>query len=215
FLDSDLSTALILEDDVDWDIHLRTTQIPLVAHAFRTLTHASHPPHSRFLPRSLKTPDPDPSTPFWGPTPNWEILYLGHCGDFFPITALHPDPTSSNPTSLLSSDHSDRNLPPQTLPGKAWEASYIPAPAALTESKLRLLQRPLPHSTFTDPTLLPPEKLHAQTRTFLQNLSLPPQRRILHASKFPLCTFGYGVTRASAARIVEEFGKEAEGGTHA
>lgn len=38
FLDSEYSTVLIIEDDVDWDIRLRTMQIPVAAAAFRALT---------------------------------------------------------------------------------------------------------------------------------------------------------------------------------
>src|SRR5437016_1702706 len=37
FLDSGYETALILEDDVDWDIRLRSTQIPLAAKAIRSV----------------------------------------------------------------------------------------------------------------------------------------------------------------------------------
>ncbi|KAF1981369.1 glycosyltransferase family 25 protein [Aulographum hederae CBS 113979] len=198
FLATNLSTAMIIEDDVDWDINIRTHQIPLVAHAFRSLTASPHPPPRRRLrrgPNNLSSlfrhqspsspysssyhpdsqsqsenPSPlftsDANKPFWGPNANWELLYLGHCGDFF-------------------------------------HKSYLSPPS------------PLPHATFPDPSLPAPASLHAQTRHHLANLALPPQHRILHRSRFPLCTFAYGVTRASAARIVREFGREEEGGTHA
>jgi hypothetical protein len=63
------STTLILEDDVDWDIGLRA-QMPLIAEAIRNLT----------------TSKPAPTIPI--PTPygkDWDILWLGHCGDSIPL----------------------------------------------------------------------------------------------------------------------------------
>ncbi|KAE9987805.1 hypothetical protein Vi05172_g4938 [Venturia inaequalis] len=82
FVESGLSSALILEDDVDWDIHLRNYQIPLVASAVRNLVSGS----------SDNTNDPyealrranRPQT-YWGDLKSWDILYLGHCGDYFDL----------------------------------------------------------------------------------------------------------------------------------
>lgn len=142
FLSTSLSTALIIEDDVDWDIHLRTIQIPASAASVRLLTSPT-------------------SKNYWGPPEVWDILYLGHCGDFFPRTLWPPEK----------------------------------------------------HLTFPDPTMPLPINLHPYTRKFLETLSLPPQNRALHTSIFPLCTFGYAITRASARRLVETLAaKEPEGG---
>ncbi|CAD0028647.1 unnamed protein product [Aureobasidium pullulans] len=55
FLDSGLETMLVMEDDVDWDIHLRTSQIVT----------------------------PEQAGGYWGNSEEWDILYLGHCGDMF------------------------------------------------------------------------------------------------------------------------------------
>ncbi|OMP85691.1 hypothetical protein BK809_0004362, partial [Diplodia seriata] len=63
FLDSDRETALIIEDDVDWDIHLRSVQVPLASENLRKLLASD--------------------TTYWAGLDQWEILYLGHCGDFF------------------------------------------------------------------------------------------------------------------------------------
>lgn len=60
FLASDHSTALIIEDDVDWDIRLRIVQIPVTASAFRSLT-------SNFNTVSLGLED------YWGNTSEWDI----------------------------------------------------------------------------------------------------------------------------------------------
>jgi len=82
FVDSGLSSALIIEDDVDWDIHLRHYEIPLVAKALRNLVNGSHddPNDAYAAIRRLNRPQT-----YWGDLKQWEILYLGHCGDYFDI----------------------------------------------------------------------------------------------------------------------------------
>ncbi|KAF2647641.1 glycosyltransferase family 25 protein [Lophiostoma macrostomum CBS 122681] len=132
FLSTSLSTALILEDDVDWDIHLRTTQIPLVATAARHLLSNSSPhipsnldhspnqsPNNTRPPRSpldmLSSPrhhsiDADNALTFWPHPTQWSILYLGHCT---------PPPTTLPPTSLAYHDptlHTSTHLTPLSLP---------------------------------------------------------------------------------------------------
>ncbi|ATZ56580.1 hypothetical protein BCIN_13g04170 [Botrytis cinerea B05.10] len=61
-----LASALIMEDDVDWDIRLRT-QLPEFAKGIRTL---SRMPHSQ----RQHSPYGD----------DWDILWPGHCGDELP-----------------------------------------------------------------------------------------------------------------------------------
>ncbi|GAM82525.1 hypothetical protein ANO11243_005070 [Dothideomycetidae sp. 11243] len=75
FLSTDLETILILEDDVDWDIHLRTTQVPRVAATVRHLLSKSKQDGE------LDTPDPATAGGYWGSADDWDVLYLGHCGD--------------------------------------------------------------------------------------------------------------------------------------
>jgi hypothetical protein len=72
FLTSDYSTALIVEDDVDWDIRLRTIQIPVTASAFRSLT------------SNFNTNEADVRN-YWGSTSKWDIRkYGGHNLMVFP-----------------------------------------------------------------------------------------------------------------------------------
>ena len=86
FLNGSSSTALIIEDDVDWDIHLRTTQIPATASAFRALT-------SNFSPYNLNADN------YWGNTSAWDVLWLGTCNEHFLPNALrHPSLTYTDPT---------------------------------------------------------------------------------------------------------------------
>ena len=63
------STTLIVEDDADWDIALRT-QMPHIAEAVRNLT--------IFRPNSEEILYPP-----YGK--EWDILWLGHCGDSIPF----------------------------------------------------------------------------------------------------------------------------------
>ena len=92
FLATNLETILILEDDVDWDIHLRTKQVPKVAAAVRHLLAPSSPskatssrpqnPNRQFLdPATTSSGGIDGN--YWGGNNTWDILYLGHCGDVF------------------------------------------------------------------------------------------------------------------------------------
>lgn len=63
FLQSPSETALIIEDDVDWDVRLRQDQIPQTAYAIRELLGSHHG--------------------YYGDTNMWDMIWLGHCGDFF------------------------------------------------------------------------------------------------------------------------------------
>jgi hypothetical protein len=111
FLESGQETALIFEDDVDWDIRLKSVQVPLAQRAARSLR---------------KTSNVDPSVYPWGAPQDWDLLYLGHCGDYLNMITrgvgvghhhpsdleklkhvLYEDPTMLNhtPTPPPSSQH--------------------------------------------------------------------------------------------------------------
>ena len=158
FLDSGLESVLILEDDVDWDIHLRTKQIPEAAAAIRKLVSEKTDPSGKL--------DTKPEwNNFWGDSSTWDILYLGHCGDIF------------RPSS--------------------WSSQ-------------------IPRVVYQDETLPPRREMHPYTAKFLQSIDVPEKVRLIHQSIFPLCTFGFAVTRNAARRLLTEIApKEAEGGTMA
>lgn len=63
FLKSTDETALIIEDDVDWDTRIRTQQIPQTAYAIRELLESHQG--------------------YYGNPDLWDIIWLGHCGDSF------------------------------------------------------------------------------------------------------------------------------------
>lgn len=99
FLKSGLESALIMEDDVDWDIRLRTQQVPLAATAARSLL----PPASEEY--------------YWGHPDDWELFYVGHCGDYFTtldepvgVGVVHPN----NLSDLAHVVYPDQTLPRRT-----------------------------------------------------------------------------------------------------
>ncbi len=60
------------------------------------------------------------------------------------------------------------------------------------------------HILYQDPTLPSRLNLHPFTQQLFNRLKLPEQSRVLHRSKFPLCSFGYAVTRRAAQRLLED-----------
>ncbi|KAJ4343522.1 hypothetical protein N0V87_000289 [Didymella glomerata] len=157
FLDSGAETALILEDDVDWDIRLRSIQIPLAASAARQLLPPlrSHHPFANFGSKHVQ---------YWGNHNDWDLLYLGHCGDYF------DEITEDGP--------------------KATNKRYN-----LTDT---------PHVLYKDYTLPMRSDLHPFTQALFGALQMPAHSRVFHRSKFPLCSFGYAVTRPAAERLLND-----------
>lgn len=150
FLNSDLDTALILEDDVDWDIRLRSVQVPRAASAVRTMMPPRRP--LNFIPRLEQDP---PS--YWGDHSTWDLLYLGHCGDYFHTVSYQ----------------------------------------GLASGKLYTLNG-VEHIVYNDPTLPPRSQLHPFTQELFSALAMPEHTRAFHRSKFPLCSFGYAISRPAA-----------------
>lgn len=153
FLNSGLETALILEDDVDWDIRLRNVQIPLAANAARTAL-----PLKRAL-NPFTRPDAN-WRQYWGDHSAWDLLYLGHCGDYFNHVWVGESP---DPLLILSD---------------------------------------VPHVVYKDPTLPARADLHPFTQRMFDALNLPMHTRAFHRSKWPLCSFGYAITRPAAERLL-------------
>jgi hypothetical protein len=156
FLESGLETALILEDDVDWDIRLRSMQIPLAANAVREQLPAPLVKQRFGMFRNDRNH-------YWGNHNDWDLLYLGHCGDYFdPIGRDGPEPGGRHSFNLTN----------------------------------------MPHTVYRDPSLPAKSDLHPFTQKLFNLMGLPEQSRVLHRSKFPLCSFGYAVTRSAAQRLV-------------
>lgn len=111
--------------------------------------------------------------PYGDPT-SWDLLYFGHCGDYW---------------HGMDIKFVDGHVRPADL-------------------------RATPHTSFTDPSMLHSDNLHPFTTSLLKNLGVGEYKRLVHRSVFPLCTFGYALTRASARRLLELGSKEPEGKGH-
>ncbi|KAF2686686.1 glycosyltransferase family 25 protein [Lentithecium fluviatile CBS 122367] len=108
FLDSDLETVLVLEDDVDWDIRLRSVQIPLAARAARSVLPPMRPLFP-FKPRANHAQ-------YWGDHEAWDLLYLGHCGDYFDEVTNEGPVSSADALNLT--DHAHVVYQDFTLPAR-------------------------------------------------------------------------------------------------
>ncbi|KAB8208028.1 hypothetical protein BDV34DRAFT_191000 [Aspergillus parasiticus] len=78
-IQANLDTVLIIEDDVDWDVSIRS-QMVQIAESVRNLTH-------------IDTLDQD-TAPYGR---DWEVLWIGHCGEYWEEqfeTILYDDPTA-------------------------------------------------------------------------------------------------------------------------
>ena len=85
FSASDLDTAMIMEDDVDWDVAIKE-QMPLISDAVRNFT-------------QVDLSDPAP----YGRS--WDVLWLGHCGEVTETDTLRiefNDTTSGRPAPWMS-----------------------------------------------------------------------------------------------------------------
>lgn len=76
FIMSDYDTALILEDDVDWDVNIKeqTVRIAEAVRAYTNVTGTEEAPYGRW----------------------WDVLWMGHCAEFVDMGKSHlafPDPT--------------------------------------------------------------------------------------------------------------------------
>ncbi|CAJ2508808.1 Uu.00g138340.m01.CDS01 [Anthostomella pinea] len=79
-IQDDLASALILEDDVDWDVRLKP-QLERVAQGARAILSSNPKPHSPY-------------------GDDWDILWLGHCGEIFPETLEENRGRSSDDPAL-------------------------------------------------------------------------------------------------------------------
>jgi len=69
---------------------------------------------------------------------------------------------------------------------------------------------------YEDKTLPSRKDLHPYTQSFLEGIEVPEDTRVIHQSIFPLCTFGFTLTRNAAWRLLNEVAvRESDGGTMA
>ena len=104
---SEIETALIIEDDVDWSVDIKN-QIEATASAVRNLT-------SILQQRPLNATANDTTAWTTSSTSSqkrgWDVLWLGHCGEYW----LNPDYLSSRTVSWTDNS---------TIPRRLWAGSY-------------------------------------------------------------------------------------------
>lgn len=86
-IEENITTALIMEDDVDWDIRIHS-QVERFAKASRLLLQPKVLASAAFeTPRDFSDTDSisiEPASSPFGDIDNWDVLWLGHCGAKFP-----------------------------------------------------------------------------------------------------------------------------------
>ncbi|KAK3381232.1 hypothetical protein B0H63DRAFT_475134 [Podospora didyma] len=185
-IEQKLTSALILEDDADWDLRIKL-QLQVFAQAAKAFTQsttkAGHPlaelyPHDKPTELGVDLPLTHlPSSTNRALTPygdNWDVLWLGHCGTEFPARppiATVPDDSSSGP-------------PPSHRPP--------------------LLRVVIPN----DGTVPGPSHLRAHPFALPDAMAdlYPPHTRIVHASSATTCTQAYAVSQQGARKLLWQFG---------
>lgn len=105
-------TALIIEDDVDWDVEIKS-QMRLVSDNVREYMHAA----------------PDDPTPFGT---EWDVLWLGHCG----ALAMNLDGSAMEVDPLLYPDETRSKFPDECSPTLVFLFQYILCEALLLPSSM-------------------------------------------------------------------------------
>ncbi|KAK0644380.1 hypothetical protein B0T16DRAFT_378419 [Cercophora newfieldiana] len=187
-----MTSALILEDDADWDVRLKY-QLQVFAQAARAFT---QPTDSRsrmttadqWRPQVLSDissaemalaempPNLQPTLTPYGD--DWDVLWLGHCGTEFPKKSAM---AKVDDAKKETHDH-DGDKPYQTS----------------------LLRITIPN----DPTVPTPENLKPHPFALKDALSeeYPPHTRIVHASSATTCTQAYAVSQQGARKLLWQFG---------
>ncbi|KAH8887873.1 hypothetical protein GQ53DRAFT_725607 [Thozetella sp. PMI_491] len=176
-----LTSALILEDDADWDIRLgrqmqdltRLTQAyiqPLQANPQRTNIEISREIEPRvFDPAINEIPGTvSPATSPFGD--GWDVLWLGHCGTEFPAPSAVP----------RDGDKVGPGLPLLRV--------------------VRYLDETVPMRKHLKPHPLALEDQLAS--------AYPDHTRVVHASNGTICTIGYAVSQQGARKLLWQFGLE-------
>lgn len=188
-VEKNITSALILEDDADWDIMLKS-QLQVFAQAARAftqprprsgLTLATKYAHDARSPTEIPLDqipaDLQPTLTPYGD--DWDVLWLGHCGTEFPTRSAIAEkaPDKKNPNRVAGPSH----RPP-------------------------LLRVLVPN----DPTVPDPEHLKPHPFALKDRLAdmYPPHTRVIHASSATMCTQAYAVSQQGARKLLWQFGLE-------
>ncbi|MCJ1350623.1 MAG: hypothetical protein MMC33_000604 [Icmadophila ericetorum] len=173
-----LTSALILEDDADWDVRIRT-QLREFARSSQALTQPLRSSPNSYAdptfpsPASISEMPPDllerdlPATVTPSKSPygdNWDLLWLGHCG------MTYPDPND---------------------PQVSQESKYQPRGKVVN---------------LNDPTVPEPKYLDFLSKKNDPRVLYPSHTRLVHHVSGAICSLVYAVTQAGARRILTDMG---------
>lgn len=221
-----LTSALILEDDADWDIRIKS-ELQVFAQAARAFTQpttrASKSGQKRPLAQAelynpakaspntvvdlplarLPTRNLQPTITPYGD--DWDVLWLGHCGTNFPQASSAA--AESSDIKLESSK--------QNLSGNPKRKREVPAPNSRTgyqpKENPNRVQTPLLRIPIAnDPTVPEPQYLKPHPFALGDPLGeeYPPHTRIVHAASETICTQAYAVSQQGARKLLWQFGLE-------
>ncbi|KAI1772467.1 glycosyltransferase family 25 protein [Hypoxylon cercidicola] len=179
-----LSSALIMEDDADWDVRLRSQlhDFALASHALTQPLAGSSPASLRYADATFPDPTDGPSAvpdlafdtlPATAPPTaspygdHWDVLWLGHCGMRFPFAGGNGSQAAPVPRGRV-----------------------VHAPDATVPQHRHLW------------TMASPDDLRAQ---------YGHHTRVVHHAQDGVCTLAYAVTRRGARKLLRELGLEALG----
>lgn len=179
-VENNLDTALILEDDIDWDLNI-TKQMFDFAKTTRALTQplygsSSYADPSFVNPTEYEGQPPDLDFDKLPPTEppkispygdNWDVLWMGHCGAKAPNVNLQEDVIG------------------------------------------RELSRAIPRGRvvhYNDETVAESHYLHTIKQEFDPRKLFPDHTRVTHHTLDLYCTFSYAVSQRGARRILYEAG---------
>lgn len=172
------SSALIIEDDADWDVRVHQ-QAALVAEAVRNLT----------------VPSTEPREWPWGE--DWDVLWLGHCGERLPYEDEPGEPEEDE--EQQQADGGDASSAASGEGAETPQGNLEVKVKAPEQTTKRADEAPGDddYITMYDPTL-PPTIGSYDPR---MSGDTEDTRWVQHAAG-PICTFAYAVTAASVARML-------------
>ncbi|TAQ89500.1 hypothetical protein B7494_g2160 [Chlorociboria aeruginascens] len=179
-----LSSALILEDDIDWDVRLKSQlhdfalssralvqPLPAESDVYADPTYPTSPDVS-FIPIPISFDDlPDTVPPQHSPYGDgWDILWLGHCGMRMPSPEITSPETETIPRGRVV------HYPDHTVP----QTQYLRTLSGVDDVK---------------------EQYANHTR-------------VVHHVSHAICSLGYAVTQNGARKILREIGLRAMDGPY-
>jgi hypothetical protein len=177
-VEQNLTTALIIEDDADWDVRIKQQLIDFSV-ASRALVQPSVEDSTRYADPTFPKPaseSDEPTTFDFQHLPlsvsprtspygdNWDILWLGHCGMRFPEG--HPQ-------------------------GVAQESKNTPRGQVIK---------------WNDVTVPEPQHLLDHEDALLPVVRYPPHSRVVHHHRYGVCSLAYAVTQKTARQMLYDMG---------